>query len=123
MKKAKNFKKSFLAGTSLLFVAVIAVVIIFLVMAFNLSKDKEERMKEDTYYFILSDDFAGQDVAIWMNDSLIADHPSVGDTIIHHRIADETSLFIVDHASDKASLITVPTKKGTFILRRPTTDE
>lgn len=118
MRKAKNSNKSFLTGTALLGVAVIAIVFLFLMQAVNLSQTKEERLRQDVFHFVVSSDFAGQDLSVWMNDSLIAPHATVGDTLTHPRIADETSLLIVDNATQRVTAMEISEKKGTFALRK-----
>ena len=122
MRKARNSNKSFLTGTALLGIAVIAIVFLFLMQAVNLSQTKEERMQQDIFTFVVSDDFAGEDLSVWMNDSLIAHHAVTGDTIRHARIADETSLLIVDNATQRVTALEMNAKKGTFTLRRPSAE-
>ena len=122
MRKARNANKSFLTGTALLGIAVIAVVFLFLSEAFKRSQSKEERMRQDVYHFVISDDFAGQDLSVWMNDSLIADHAATGDTIIHSRLSDETSLLIVDNATQRVTAVEINAREGTFTLRRPSAE-
>ena len=116
MRKAKNANKSFLAGTAVLFVAVFAVVVMFLLWGFNLSGNKEERMRRDIYQFILSDNFGERDMAVYLNDSLIASHAHAGDTIVHGRLADETTVLVVDTATDLVTLVPVTARSGTGVL-------
>ena len=119
MRKAKNANKSFLAGTAVLFVAVFAVVLIFLFWGYSLSDNKEERQRKDVFRFVITDDFRGQDLSVWLNDSLIASHAHAGDTLTHTRLADETTLLLVDNATDHVTLIPVSAHSGLVPLRRP----
>jgi len=119
MRKAKNANKSFLAGTAVLFVAVFAVVLMFLLWSYNLLGNREERIRQDVYQFVVTDDFRGQDLAVWLNDSLIASHAHAGDTLIHTRLAEETTLLLVDNATDHVTLIPVSAHSGLIPLRRP----
>ena len=119
MRKARNANKSFLAGTAVLFVAVFAVVLIFLFWGYSLSDNKEERQRKDVFRFVITDDFRGQDLSVWLNDSLIASHAHAGDTLTHTRLADETTLLLVDNATDHVTLIPVSAHSGLVPLRRP----
>lgn len=125
MRKAANANKSFLTGTALLGIAVIAIVFIFLIQAVHLSANKEEQMKQDIYRFVLSDDLAGKEISLWMNDSLIAVHAHAGDTVTHCRLAAETSLLLVDEATDKVAAVqNVSAKSGLILLHgQPSAEE
>ena len=109
MRKARNANKSFLAGTAVLFVAVFAVVLIFLFWGYTLSDNKEEH--RDIYQFVVTDDFRGQDLSVWLGDSLIATHAHAGDTLTHPRLAEETTLLLVDNATDHVTLIPVAARR------------
>ena len=115
MRKARNANKSFLAGTAVLFVAVFAVVLIFLFWGFSLSDNKEERQRKDVFRFVITDDFRGQDLAVWLGDSLIASHAHAGDTLTHTRLADETTLLLVDNATDHVTLIPVSARMSVTV--------
>lgn len=119
MRKAKNANKSFLAGTAVMFVAVFAVVLLFLYWGFGLAGSKEERMRQDVYQLVVTDDFGGLDLSVWLNDSLVARHAHAGDTIVHSRLADETTVLVVDNATDHVTLIPVAARSGVIPLRRP----
>jgi len=123
MRKAKNANKSFLTGTAVMFVAVFAVVILFLYWGFGLAESKEERRRRDVYQLVVTDDFRGQDVSVYLNDSLIARHAQAGDTIVHGRLADETTVLVVDNATDGVTLIPVAARSGIVALRRPADGE
>jgi len=119
MRKAKNANKSFLAGTAVLFVAVFAVVLMFLFWGYGLVGNREERLRQDVYRFVVTDDFCDEDLSVWMNDSLIASHAHVGDTIVHCRLADETTLLVVDNTTNRVVVIPVAARSGEVPLRRP----
>ena len=119
MRKAKNANKSFLAGTAVLFVAVFAVVLMFLFWGYGLVGNREERLRQDVYRFVVTDDFRDEDLSVWMNDSLIASHAHVGDTIEHCRLADETTLLVVDNTTNRVVVIPVAARSGEVSLRRP----
>ena len=119
MRKARNANKSFLTGTALLAIAVIAIVFIFVLQADELSKDKQLLRQQDRYELIVSDDFAGMDISVYLNDSLVGPHASAGDTIVCNRLSDEPSLLVVDHSCDRVVVVPIPIEKGTFVIRRP----
>ena len=119
MRKAKNANKSFLAGTAVLFVGVFAVVLLFLFWSYDLLGNREERIRQDVYQFIVTDDFRGQELSVWLNDSLITSHAHAGDTLTHARLAEETTLLLVDNATDHVTLIPVSARSGLIPLRSP----
>ena len=119
MRKAKNANKSFLAGTAVLFVGVFAVVLLFLFWSYDLLGNREERIRQDVFQFVVTDDFRGMDLSVWLNDSLIASHAHAGDTIVHSRLADETTVLVVDNATDHVTLIPVAARSGVIPLRHP----
>lgn len=122
MRKARNSNKSFLTGTALLGIAVIGIVFLFLMQAVNLSQTKEERLRQDVYQFVITSDFAGQDLSVWMNDSLIATHATAGDTLTHPRLDDETSLLLVDNTTQRVTALEIPSKSGLHPLHKPSTE-
>ena len=119
MRKARNANKNFLTGTALLAIAVIALVFTFVLQADELSKNKGKMRQRDVFQFVVSNDFAGMDISVFLNDSLIALSPSSGDTIVCERLSDENSLLVVNNSDDRVTVSPVPVKKGTFLIRRP----
>ncbi len=119
MRKAKNANKSFLAGTAVLFVGVFAVVLLFLFWSYDLLGNREDRIRQDVYQFVVTDDFRGQELSVWLNDSLIASHAHAGDTLVHNRLGEENSVLVVDNATDRVTPIPVSARSGLIPLRRP----
>ena len=118
MRKAKNANKSFLAGTAVLFVGVFAVVLLFLFWSYDLLGNREERIRQDVFQFVVTDDFRGMDLSVWLNDSLISSHAHAGDTLVHNRLGEETSVLVVDNATDRVTPIPVAAQRGVVLLRR-----
>lgn len=123
MRKARNANKNFLTGTAALAIAVIVLVFVFVLQADELSKDKETVRQRDMYEFIVTDDFEGSDISVYLNDSLIARHSKAGDTIRCSRLADESSLLILDNTSQKVTILPVPIQKGTFYIQKPKSED
>ena len=106
-----------------MFVAVFAVVLLFLFWGYGLVDGREERLRQYVYHFVITDDFLGQEFSVWLNDSLIASHAHAGETITHPRLANETSVLVVDNATDRVVVIPVTPRSGVVPLRRPTETE
>ena len=89
-----------------LFIAVIAITVLFLYLAYTFKRDAErKRTYTGTYHIEVSTDFAGQSLSIYMNDSLLM-KGIMPDTLTQTSIdkfADENILMIVDNATDNTT--------------------
>lgn len=118
MRKATHANKSFLTGTAFLAVGVIAIVFLFLDQSFRLSAGKKEVIRQDTFEFVFTSDFEGQSLTVYLNDSLIATHVHAADTVRHCRLAEESSLLLVDSATQRVMVVDVPVKSGVYPVRK-----
>ena len=86
-----------------LFIAVIAITVLFLYLAYTFKRDAErKRTYTGTYHIEVSTDFAGQSLSIYMNDSLLM-NGIIPDTLVTldiDRFAEEHVLMIVDNLTD-----------------------
>ena len=71
-KNSLNTNKQFMIGNGILAFGVLAVVIIFLYMSFRFKRDANKAVTyEGVYNIEVSKDFAGDSIAIYVNDSLL----------------------------------------------------
>ena len=71
-KNSLNTNKQFMIGNGILAFGVLAVVIIFLYMSFRFKRDANKVVTyEGVYNIEVSKDFAGDSIAIYVNDSLL----------------------------------------------------
>ena len=91
---------------AVLFIAVLVVCGIFLYMAYTFKRDANKKVTyEGRYHIEVSNDFVGQSLSIYVNDSLLWNQ-AMPDTLVTldiDRFAEESALLIVDNATDTAT--------------------
>ena len=102
-RKRSNIHKNFMVLNGVLFIAVIAITVLFLYLAYTFKRDAErKRTYTGIYHIEVSTDFAGQSLSIYMNDSLLM-NGIIPDTLVTldiDRFAEEHVLMIVDNLTD-----------------------
>ena len=103
---------------AVLFIAVLVVCGIFLYMAYTFKRDANKKVTyEGRYHIEVSNDFAGESLSVYVNDSLLWNQ-AMPDTLVTldiDRFAEENALLIVDNKTD----ITIPfnlDKKGSKVV-------
>lgn len=101
-----NINKQFMVGNGILAFAVFAVICIFLYMSFRFQRKVDKLQTFDGDYAIeLSRDFAGEHLALYLNDSLLLQRTLPDSTLtLHiHRFAEENVLMVVNVQTDRAT--------------------
>lgn len=105
-KKSLNTNKQFMLGNGILAFGVFAVVIIFLYMSFRFKRDADKvQTYEGVYNIEISKDFAGDSIAVYLNDSLLLDQ-TMTDAVLKlevKRFAEENALMVVDNKTDQTT--------------------
>ena len=113
---------------AVLFFAVLIVTGIFLYLAFTLKRDADKKVTyEGEYRIEFSTDFAGQNLSIYVNDSLLTDGimPDTLTTFHLDRFAEDHVLIVVDKQTDIAtpfnlnkegSKVTVKKQEGETVI-------
>ena len=102
---------------AVLFIAVIIVCFIFLYLAYTLKRDANKKMTyEGEYHIEIAGDFAGEDISIYVNDSLLTNGVMPDTTVCLdiNRFAEEHALMVVDNRTDSATPFNLD-KKGSKI--------
>lgn len=89
-----------------LVIAVFVVVLLFLYLSFKLQRDADKVVTYEGKYVIeMTKDFAGQDLSVYVNDSLLWDQvmPDSSMLVSVNKFAEESILMIVDNATDNAT--------------------
>lgn len=128
-RKRTNPHKPFMVFNTILFFAVLAICAIFLYLAYTFKRDaeKKENVYDGAYHIEIGHDFAGNDISIYLNDSLVLNRVMPDSTILLNvkRFAEEHVLIVVDNTTDKASpfnlnkdggKVTVKKKEGEAII-------
>jgi hypothetical protein len=109
---------------TVLFFAVLIVCGIFLYMAYTFKRDANKKVTyEGRYHIEVSNDFAGENLGIYLNDSLLITGimPDTLLTIDIDRFAEENALIVVDNATDNATPFNLD-KKGSKVLIQKSED-
>ena len=117
-RKRYNPHQKFMVFNAVLFFAVLIVCGIFLYMAYTFKRDANKKVTyEGRYHIEVSNDFAGQSLSVYINDSLLWNQ-AMPDTLVTldiDRFAEENALLIVDNATDAAPPFNLD-KKGSKVF-------
>ena len=96
-KNSLNTNKQFMIGNGMLAFGVFAVIIIFLYMSFRFQR-KADNIE-------LTNSFAGDSIAVYLNDSLLLDQtmPDANLKVEIKRFAEDNVLMVVDNKTDKTT--------------------
>ena len=116
-RKRTNPHKNFMVFNAVLFIAVMVISGIFLYMSYTLKRDANKKVAyEGEYHIEIAGDFAGEDISIYINDSLLT-KGIMPDTIVCldiNRFAEEHALMVVNNQTDSATPFNLD-KKGSKI--------
>ena len=106
---------------AVLFIAVLVVCGIFLYMAYTFKRDANKKVTyEGRYHIEVNNDFAGQSLSIYVNDSLLWNQ-AMPDTLVTldiDRFAEESALLIVDNATDTATPFNLDPKGSKVVIKK-----
>ena len=106
---------------AVLFIAVMVICGIFLYMSYTLKRDANKKVVyEGEYHIEIAGDFAGEDISIYINDSLLNKGIMPDTTLVLdlQRFADEHSLMWVDNKTDMVQPFSLSKKGSRVILRK-----
>lgn len=106
---------------AVLFIAVMVICGIFLYMSYTLKRDANKKVTyEGEYHIEIAGDFAGEDISIYINDSLLNKGimPDTALVLDLQRFADEHSLMWVDNKTDMVQPFSLSKKGSRVILRK-----
>ena len=120
-RKRQNPHKNFMVFNAVLFIAVLVVCGIFLYMAYTFKRDANKKVTyEGRYHIEVNNDFAGQSLSIYINDSLLWNQ-AMPDTLLTldiDRFAEESALLIVDNATDTATPFNLDPKGSKVVVKK-----
>ena len=120
-RKRQNPHKNFMVFNAVLFIAVLVVCGIFLYMAYTFKRDANKKVTyEGRYHIEVNNDFAGQSLSIYVNDSLLWNQ-AMPDTLLTldiDRFAEENALLIVDNATDTATPFNLDPKGSKVVVKK-----
>ena len=113
--------RQFMLGNMIVFLGVIVVVVLFVYMSLRMQAMKGgSHYYNEVYQVRLEKGFSGGDFTVFLNDSIVFDgsvsqEPQQIDIT---RFAEETSLLIVDKATEQVSVFELPSEGGLFRIER-----
>ena len=120
-RKRYNPHQKFMVFNAVLFFAVLIVCGIFLYMAYTFKRDANKKVTyEGRYHIEVSNDFAGQSLSVYINDSLLWNQ-AMPDTLVTldiDRFAEENALLIVDNATDTATPFNLDKKGSKGVVKK-----
>lgn len=105
-KNSLNTNKQFMVGNGMLAFGVFAVIIIFLYMSFRFQRKADKvQTYEGVYHIELTNSFAGDSIAVYLNDSLLLEQtmPNATLKLEVSRFAEDNVLMVVDSKTDKTT--------------------
>ena len=120
-RKRTNPHKNIMIFNAVLFIAVMVICGIFLYMSYTLKRDANKKVTyEGEYHIEIAGDFAGEDISIFINDSLLNKGIMPDTTLVLdlQRFADEHSLMWVDNKTDMVQPFSLSKKGSRVILRK-----
>ena len=106
---------------AVLFIAVLVVCGIFLYMAYTFKRDANKKVTyEGRYHIEVSNDFAGESLSVYVNDSLLWNQ-AMPDTLVTldiDRFAEENALLIVDNKTDIATPFNLDNKGSKVLVKK-----
>lgn len=105
-KNSLNTNKQFMIGNGMLAFGVFAVIIIFLYMSFRFQRKADKvQTYEGVYNIELANSFAGDSIAVYLNDSLLLDQtmPDASLKVEIKCFAEDNVLMVVDNKTDKTT--------------------
>lgn len=111
-----------MAFNTILFFAVLFITALFLYLAYTFKRNVENKTVtyEGQYHIEISTDFSGQDLSLYVNDSLLMNQV-MPDTLVQldiHRFADEHILMIVDNRTDNATPFNLSKEGGKVTVKK-----
>lgn len=117
-RKRSNINRNFMVLNGVLFIAVIAITVLFLYLAYTFKRDADRKKTYTGQYHIeITTDFAGESLSVYVNDSLLMNGilPDTLTTLDINRFAEEHALIVVDNATDTATPFNL-SKEGSQIV-------
>ena len=124
-RKRSNPHKNFMVFNAVLFFAVLAITAIFLYLSFTLKRDADKKkMYKGAYRIEITTDFAGKDIGIYINDSLLMNGilPDTLTTLDIDRFSEDHVLMVVDNKTDATTPFNL-SKEGSKVTIKKNKDE
>lgn len=108
--------KQFMLGNGLLAFAVFIIVALFFYLSFREQSKKQEHRYQESYAISLVKGFAGKDVQVLVNDSVLYNAPVQSEPLTFSitRFAEASSVIIVDNATERMAVFELSEQGGVY---------
>ena len=112
--------KQFMLGNGLLAFAAFIIVALFFYLSFREQGKKDERRYAESYAISLVRGFTGSDVQVLVNDSVLYNAPVQSEPLTFSitRFAENSSVIIVDNATEKMAVFELSEQGGVYSFER-----
>ena len=112
--------KQFMLGNGLLAFAVFIIVAIFFYLIFREQSKKQEHRYAESYAISLVKGFVGNDMQVLVNDSVLYNAPVQSEPLTFSitRFAENSSVIIVDNATEKMAVFELSEQGGVYSFER-----
>jgi hypothetical protein len=120
-RKRQNPHKNFMVFNAVLFIAVLFITGLFLYLSYTFKRDADRKVTYEGRYLIeMSSDFRGENLSIYVNDSLLM-NATMPDTLVvleAERFAEESALIVVDNATDIMTPFNLAPKGSKVLVKK-----
>ena len=106
---------------SVLFIAVLFITGLFLYLSYTFKRDADRKVTYEGRYLIeMSSDFRGENLSIYVNDSLLM-NATMPDTLVAlevERFAEESALIVVNNATDIMTPFNLAPKGSKVLVKK-----
>ena len=120
-RKRQNPHKNFMVFNAVLFIAVLFITGLFLYLSYTFKRDADRKVTYEGRYLIeMSSDFRGENLRIYVNDSLLM-NATMPDTLVAlevERFAEESALIVVNNATDIMTPFNLAPKGSKVLVKK-----
>ena len=120
-RKRNNPHKNFMVFNAVLFFAVLFITGLFLYLSYTLKRDTDRKVTyEGRYRIEIHNDFTGDSLSIYVNDSLLMNSvmPDTLTILEIDRFAEESALIVVNNATDTMSPFNLDNKGSKVTIKK-----
>lgn len=120
-RKRNNPHKNFMVFNAVLFFAVLFITGLFLYLSYTLKRDTDRKVTyEERYRIEINNDFTGDSLSIYVNDSLLMNSvmPDTSTILEIDRFAEESALIVVNNATDTMSPFNLDNKGSKVTIKK-----
>ena len=121
--KPSKTNQRFMLGSFVMMAALLIVIFLFLMWAFKIYQNKDEKRYSDRYEIVIGNSALDAPLTLYLNDSLLFNGTPVSSmTLSIDRFSEDNPILAVDVETDRVSLLSVPPESGTITIEKDGSD-